>query len=281
MADPTNASDPTYANDPNYVFSGGRWQYRGGGTAAGQPDPNAPAAGGKVTGEGLGTPGGWGDVFTGLFGRMGGKPFGNQGAVPLTHTIAGADEMQARARAGATAAPNANPYSAIVANQARPAQEALYNQMRAQKDGPSIAGMQGTKAQGQNVQAALGAGAGRPVMAQAGQVGAGIASDTGMGTLAEQLRMSQGIGGMAAGVRAADLGVANAESNTGLQQRGLDDTMRQFYGNLGSRLTNTQGRFALEDEKFLNRIKQTSAKKNEEAVDDYINTVGTLAGGGM
>lgn len=281
MADPTNASDPTYANDPNYVFSGGRWQYRGGGAAAGQPDPNAPAAGGNVSGETLGTLGGFGGLLRGLGDRLAGTPFASGGGVvPLVNNIPGANEMDARFRAGANAAPNANPYSTIVANQARPAQEALYAQMRAQQAGPSIANMQGQRAQGANLQAALGAGGGRGTMMQAGQIGGGLAGDTGMGRLAEQLRGSQGLGNMAAGVRGADLGVAGAQSQTGIQQRGLDDAMRQFYAGQGSKLDLARGRFKLEDDKLLGRLKAEGAKSNEDGVNGYISTLGTLFGMG-
>ena len=273
----TDRHDSKYEDDPeHYAWVGDRWQRRGDSGV----DPNAPAAGGTVSGESLGTPGGMGAVLTGLGDRIAGHPFGTQGAVNAIHNITGANEMQARAQAGATAAAHANPYSTLVANQARPAQAALYDQMRAQQAGPSLAAMQGARAQGQNVQAALGSGAGRPVMARAGQVGAGLAADTGSGVLAEQLRASQGIGSMAAGVRSADLGVANAQSNIGLQQRGLDDTMRQFYGNQGSKLTNTQDRFSLEDFKFINRIKSAGAKANEDEINNYISTVSSLAGGG-
>lgn len=168
-------------------------------------------------------------------------------------------------RAGANAAPNANPYSAIVANQARPAQEALYNQMRTTQAGPSIAGMQGTRAQGQNLQSAVAAGGGAPIMNKAASIGTGLANDTAMGTLAEQLRMSSGIGGLAGGVRAADLGVARDEANSGLQQRGLDDTMRQFYAQQGSGLNNTIGRNELEEFKLRERLRLNAKKAQDKA----------------
>lgn len=278
MADPTNRNDPTYSSDPNYVFSGGRWQYRGDGTV----DPNAPAQGGSIKGEGLGTPGGFGDVFNGLVDRLSGKPFAHGGGgIVISNNIPRAAEMDARFRAGAQAAPSANPYSTIVANQARRGQEKLYSQMMAQQVGPSLAAMQGARAQGQNLQAALGQGGGRAVMSQAGGIGAGLAADTGTARLAEQMRGAQGIGSMASGVRAADLGVANAQAQTGLQQRGIDDAMRQFYASQGAKLDLAKGRFALEDEKFLNRIKQASAKQNEDALNGYIQMMGTIAGGGI
>lgn len=184
-------------------------------------------------------------------------------------------------QAGAQAAPNANPYSAIVANQARPAQEALYAQMRVQQAGPSVAAMQGQRAQGQNLQAALGAGGGRPMMARAGGIGAGLAGDTGMGRLAEQLRMSQGLGGMSGGVRGTDIGVANAQSQTGLQQRGLDDAMRQFYASQGAGFENTMSRADLENYKLAQRRQLGSDAAVKKSTDNLIGFGATLLGSAL
>lgn len=184
-------------------------------------------------------------------------------------------------RAGANAAPNANPYSSTVANQARPAQAALYEQMRATQAGPSLAGMQGTRAQGQNLQAALAVGGGRGTMNKAGAIGAGLAGDTGAGRLAEQLRMSGQIGGLAGSTRAADLGVAGAEANSGIAQRGLDDAMRQFYATQGSALNTTIGRNQLEEFKLRERLKLGAKKKEDAAYAGIAETGATVAGGFM
>jgi hypothetical protein len=184
------------------------------------------------------------------------------------HAAAGA--RQPGLLAGANAALRANPYSTIVANQARPAQEALYAQMRAQQAGPSLASMQGARAQGQNVQAALGAGAGRPVMAQAGSIGAGLAADTGSGVLAEQMLSSQGLGNVAAGMRGADLNVAGAQSSAGLQQRSLDDAMRQFYAGQGTALNDATRNADLEYYKLIQRLQKkntgTAGQTGKDAV---------------
>lgn len=180
---------------------------------------------------------------------------------------------------GANAAPNANPYSSIVANQVRPDQEALYTQMRAQQAGPSLAAMQGTRAQGQNLQAALGAGGGHATMRQAGGIGGGIAGDTGMGQLAEQLRMSQGLGSMSSGVRGADLGVAQDQARSGLQQRGLDDAMRQFYATQGTGLNQTIGRNDLEAYKLQKRMELEGKKKDMEGVNQTAKILGPILGG--
>lgn len=182
-------------------------------------------------------------------------------------------------RAGANATPNANPFSTVIANQARPAQERLFAQMQAQMAGPSLAAMQGQRAQGQNLQAALAAGGGRPVMGQAGGVGAGLATDTASARLAEMLRLTGGAGAMASGVRGADLGVANASSQVGLQQRGLDDAMRQFYAQQGSGLNNTIGRNSLEQYKLQKRLEMQGKQEDMQKVDAAANILGPIFGG--
>jgi hypothetical protein len=166
-----------------------------------------------------------------------------------------------------------NPYSSIVANQARPAQEALFSQMQAQQAGPSVAAMQGARAQGQNLQAALGAGGGHATMAQAGGIGAGIAGDTGMGRLAEQLRMSQGLGSMAGGVRGADLGVAGASLQAGLQAQSQVDENSRMYAQLAAQLNEARTRAALENFKLGKRI-DTGVR------DITLNTSSQAAGAG-
>lgn len=195
-------------------------------------------------------------------------------------SVRGSAAMDARFMAGAQAASRDNPYVAAVANQVRPAQGVLYEQMRAQQAGPSLAAMQGARAQGQNLQAALAAGGGRPVMGQAGGIGAGLAGDTGSARLAEQLRGTQAIGGMASGVRAADIGVANAQSQSGLQQRGLDDAMRQFYGSQGARLYNANADLAAEREKLvrLGKIKR-DARDLQTGKDFAASSASTLSAG--
>lgn len=189
------------------------------------------------------------------------------------------DMLAALTQQGANAPANANPYSTIVANQARPAQEALYAQMVAQRAGPSLAGMQGARAMGQNLTAALGSGDGRALLNRAGGVGAGLASDTATGTLAEQLRASAGIGSMASGVRAADLGVAQQQAQTGIDQRGLDDAMRQFYATQGAGFDQAAGRNALEAFKLRKRAESQQKKDNLAAVDTGVGAVAGAFGG--
>lgn len=205
-------------------------------------------------------------------------PLGKNYANGVPTQVAGTDRFDSIFRAGAAAPARANPYSAIVANQARPAQEALYAQMLAQRAGPSLAGMQGARAQGQNLTAALGSGDGRALMNRAAAVGGGIASDTAAGTLAEQLRANAGIGGMASGVRASDLGVAQQQSQAGLEQRGLDDALRQFYAGQGARLANANA--DLINQRNILLAKGRVAKEEDRAnkTDQGIQTGATVLG---
>lgn len=184
--------------------------------------------------------------------------------------------LQPILRAGAAAAPRANPYSTAIANQSRPAQLALLQQMQAQQAGPSLAAMQGARAQGANLQAALGAGGGRSVMSQAGQVGAGLSASTAQARLAEMLRGSIGLGNTATGMRGADLDVAGAQSQAGLQQRGLDDAMRQFYATQGASLSDATRNADLEYYKLMQRLQQRNAAAARQTGKDTAQTAGTV-----
>ena len=284
MADPTNPNDPKYANDPNYVFSGGRWQYRGGGAAAGQPDPNAPAPSGHVGAESLGTEGGWGGLLNGLFGRLSGHPFTNPDGSPASPnggigaSIPNAQHWQDVARAGAVRQQAVNPYNAGVADQSRGAQLALMQQMRGMQSGPSIANMQGQRAMGQMGQQALMQG-GRGGMLGAQMGASGLAGDMGQARLAEMMRSQAGIGGAAGNLRGNDLRSADAQMGAGLQAQGLNDARARFYGGMGANLGIAQDRMGLENLKLTERLKQAGAKSNEDGVNDWMKIVATIAGG--
>lgn len=240
-----------------------------------------------LTGQGSGVSADFGRGGIGAAGILGTTPemanqqAANAEAAYLPQQVQNGAANDAMFRAGAGAAPNANPYSSIVANQARPAQEALYAQMQAQQAGPSVAAMQGQRAQGQNLQAALGAGAGRPVMMQAGQIGAGLAAQTGSGRLAEQLRGSAGLGSMVGGVRGADLTVAGQQAQTGLQQRGLDDAMRQFYAGQGSRLYGADADLANERAKLIASRKIAKDQRDQTNLNNFQQSAATTLSAGM
>lgn len=282
MADPTNQNDPTYSKDPNYVFSGGRWQYRGGGAAAGQPNPNAPASGGHVGGESLGTQGGWGGLLEGLWGRMTGKPFTGSaggGSGVQSAAIPNAQHWQDVAQAGAVRQQATNPYNTGIADQSRPAQIALMGQMRQQLGGPSIAGMQGQRATGAMGQQALMQG-GRAGMLGAQGASTGMAGDLGQARLAEIMRAQAGIGGAAGNLRGGDLRSAEAQMGSGFDAQRLADAKSRFYSGMGANLGVAQDRMGLENYKLNERLKQQGRKTNEDGVNDYMSVLASMFGGG-
>lgn len=281
MADPTNRSDPTYSNDPRYVWSGGRWQFA--------PNSQAnPPPSGHVQGNSLGTPGGFGDVFTGLFDRLGGKPFSSSsGAVPLNASIPNSELWQSIARQNAGRTQASNPYNNGIADQARGQQLALIEQLRQQMLGPSLAGMQGQGALARSGQAALGAaavggpGANRGAMMNAQQVGAGLGGDVGQARLAEVMRAQAGMGGVAGGLRGGDLQSATLGSQFGLQAQGLADKNSMFYSQMGAGVQSAQDRMALENYKLIERLKMLGRQQNMKEAGNYMNTVATMAGGAV
>ena len=171
---------------------------------------------------------------------------------------------QSVARMGANAAPRENPYSSVVADQSRPAQLALIQQMRGQMAGPSIANMQGGRALGQSGQQALmnaaNGGSGRASMLQSANVGQGLAGDVGQARLGEVMRAQAGIGGAAGSLRGADQRSAEASSQSALQMRGLDDNARRFYASQGTNLQSAQDRANLE----LFKLKQRKLLEDRE-----------------
>lgn len=159
------------------------------------------------------------------------------GSLALNADIRNAGALDALARAGVAQGPRANPYISSIADQSRGAQLALMQQMRGQMAGPSLAGLQGQRALGQSGQQALQAAAmgapGRASMFQAGQVGGGLAGDTGQARLAELMRMQAGLGGAAGSLRGGDLRSAEAQSRAQLAQMQQDEARRQMYARLG------------------------------------------------
>jgi hypothetical protein len=251
----------------------GRWQYRG--TDYDEDTAQRQAAEGTqyVGAESLGTPGGFWSLF---------NPEGGPSMTPSTMPNAG--HWQQVAREGANRQQAKNPYSSRVADQSRGAQLALLQQMRGQAAGPSLAGMQGTQAMGQGLQAALrGASMGQPgraMMVGAGQQGAGMAGDVARARLAEQMRASAGMGGLAGGLRGNDLRSADEKARAGLQAQALADQSARGYAQTGTTLGLAQDRLGLENAKLIQRIKQQSAKKNEDAMVSYLNFMLSLTGGG-
>ena len=134
--------------------------------------------------------------------------------------IKNASMWQGAAQAGANAPDRANPYSATIADQSRPAQLALMQQMRGMQSGPAIANMQGQRAMGQMGQQALMQG-GRAGMLGAQMGAGGLAGDMGQARLAEMMRSQAGIGGEAGNLRGGDLHPVAARAH------GADDRARR------------------------------------------------------
>lgn len=187
------------------------------------------------------------------------------------------------ARAGALAPTRPTPYDAAMADRARQAQLALIGQMRNQMAGPSLAGMQGQQALAQSGQRALGAAAmgapNRAAMLQSQRVGAGLAGDVGQARLAEVMRAQGGMGGVASGLRGADIRSSGAYTDAALAQRRQDDAMRQFYASQGSGLESAQARSALELEKVRQRLALQARQNDIEKMNAAANTLGTVFGG--
>jgi hypothetical protein len=152
--------------------------------------------------------------------------------------------------------------------------------MRGQAAGPSLAGMQGTQAMGQGLQAALrGAAMGQPgraMMVGAGQQGAGMAGDVARARLAEQMRASAGMGGLSGGLRGNDLQSAGSEARFGIQARGMGDANSRFYASQGAGLQDAQNRAYLELFKLQQRKVLEDKDRQMKALN---NAVGGLASG--
>jgi len=182
--------------------------------------------------------------------------------------------------AGAARQQAKNPYNTGIADQSRGAQLALLQQMRGQAAGPSLAGMQGTQAMGQGLQAALrGASMGQPgraMMVGAGQQGAGMASDVARARLAEQMRASAGMGGLAGGLRGNDLQSAQGQSGAGRQAQRLADEKARFYASQGSSLFDASRRSGLETFKVLQRLQQQQTGRARQTGQDAAQGAATV-----
>jgi hypothetical protein len=185
-----------------------------------------------------------------------------------------------KAKGMLNAPPRSNPYNNATADQSRGAQMALYQQMQAQRAGPSIAAIQGGGAQGANLQAALAARGGGAVNRMAAQGAGGLGSDVGQAVLAEQMRSQQGLGGLATGLRGRDLQSAQNQGQAALQARSLDDAARQFYAQQGSQMNAAALRQQLENAKLLRRGSKQTDKDLLAEVEMGFNAIKAAAGGG-
>lgn len=198
----------------------------------------------------------------------------------LQRDVRNAPEMDAIFRAGANAGPRANPYSTVIADQSRPAQLALIQQMRGQMNGPSLAAMQGQRALGQSGQQALmnsALGGGRAAMLQSANVGAGLAGDVGQARLGEVMRSQAGMGGAAGNLRGADLRSADAQMQAALQQQQQDQMLRQFYASQGANLANARAQAgANRDITYYQQLAKNN-QRDAQNVQNFANSSANIA----
>ena len=192
---------------------------------------------------------------------------------------------QALNRAGATAPDRANPYSSLIADQTRGAQQALMQQMQAQQAGPSVAGLQASQAMGRNAMAALGAGGGSPLAGlsalgrQAG-IGAGIAGDAAAARSQDYFNAQRGGFGIASGMRGQDLRSAQDQAQSGFGMQGINDQNHLFYTGAGMGLQNANERSMLAQYQAYMQAKLAAEKAQQESVSRGLSIMGTLGGMG-
>jgi hypothetical protein len=169
----------------------------------------------------------------------------------------------------------ADTYSTQVADRTRAAQMALMEQMRAQMNGPSLAGLQGQRAMGQSGQQALMnaavTGNGRGAMLQSQSVGAGMAMDVGQARLAEAMRAQAGIGSAAGALRGNDLQSAEARARADLQAQAMADQNARAGLTQGVTLQNATRDAALERYKLYMLLKSAGATRRQKDVEGAIN----------
>ena len=175
--------------------------------------------------------------------------------VPIDRLTAQSQPVMARLVPEAQRGVARNPYNTMVADQSRAGQTALMGQMRAQMNGPSLAGMQGQRALAQSGQQALMQG-GRAGMLNAQGAGAGLAGDVGQARLSEMMRAQGGIGGVAGNLRGGDLRSADAQMQSQLQAQRLADERSKFAATRGAALSDAQRNAELEYLKLIQRLKQ-------------------------
>ncbi len=265
MGDPTNRNDPDYSSRPGWVFGAdGRWH------APNNPNLAPPTPGESVTASTVPItgpeqpPNSREDQFWRESGNI--------------NNFAGYNTLNPYFMANAAQQTAANPYNTQTADRSRAGQLALFQQMQNAKAGPSVAAMQAGGAQGQNVQAALGAGRGGAVGRMAAGAAGGMGSAAGQAVLAEQLRASQGAGGLAGSLRGSDIKSAGLQSASGLAAQGQADARSMSMAQLGAQLNQARARKALEDFKTGRRIGNADKKTTEKIVMDGFDSLATWLG---
>jgi hypothetical protein len=210
----------------------------------------------------------------------------DMGKSGLPQGVQGGDYWLKLMQQGAMAPARDNPYSSIIANQTRPAQMALIEQMRAQQAGPSVAGLQAQQALGRNAMsasAAMGRGplGGLGALGQQAGIGGGIAADAASARAQDALGAQRGMYGIASGMRGQDLRSAQDQAQAGLGMRGLDDTARLGYARSGSQFGNQMDQARVEWIKAQQRLALEKEKRQQQAVQRGASTVAPVYAQGM
>lgn len=193
--------------------------------------------------------------------------------------IENADFYQANAQKLANADPRQNPYNSTYANQSRGAMSSLYDQMMAQAQGPSIAGMQAQGAYGSTLASALAGGPnGAGIAQRAGATVQGIGTDAAGVGAQQQMSQLAGAGAFNSGMRGADIQSAQQQMQGALGVRALDNAQRAYYAQQGSSINNAQMNAKLEDYKFKKKLYQDYLTRARAARDNTIQTTGTIIG---
>lgn len=186
-----------------------------------------------------------------------------------------------RLREGAVYQPQTNPYDVASADRARAAQAALFQQMQQQVAGPSVSDMQARQAMGSNLQAALAASAGgagaAPVMSRAAGVAGGVAGDSGVARLAEQMRLQQAATGQANAVRGADIQTANQSSAAQMQAAMQEARRAQLYTELGRLFDASKSQAGVERMKDWANLNANQRGADSQTLDRLIQGWGTMA----
>lgn len=191
--------------------------------------------------------------------------------------IQGSDEWMQRIRAGMQNTNRGTTYDPSIAARGTPALQALYSQMMTQANGPSVAARQGQQAMGQNLNAALAARGGNAAVAQQAQAAAArMAPQVAQGVMAEQGRGITGAQGVATGLRQRQLQAADAQAQSAVQNRGMDDALRRFYISQGANLANKQDAAAIDRYKLLKRLEQQNLGEGSDASGQAGGLIGTI-----
>lgn len=190
-------------------------------------------------------------------------------SAPADRLVSESEALMPALLAGARRTAAANPYNQQLADRSRDAQMALIQQMRGQMSGPSLAGMQGTRALSQVGQSAAMRGAlggGRGAMLGAANATSELAGDVGQARLAEVMRSQSGMGGVVGGLRGSDLSVAGAKQGMGLRAQELADTRARSFATAGTGLSDMNRGAQLELYKMLQRLR--AAKRQQADVEN-------------